>query len=83
MTNLGYVVQQLRRERVQTQKRIEQLDQALEALTGVNTVRGTRRRSGGVSNFRETENDVSCSTKRIAAAQRARWAKWKAAQQRK
>jgi uncharacterized coiled-coil DUF342 family protein len=33
MTSLATVVQQLRKERDQAQNRIEQLDQALEALT--------------------------------------------------
>ena len=35
MSNLVKVVQQLKMERNQAQKRIEQLDEALKALTGV------------------------------------------------
>ena len=78
-TSLGTVVQQLRKERDQAQKRIEQLDQALKALTGVgglNTTRGRRSRIN-VSGKRRTMS--AAARKRIAAAQRARWAKWKAA----
>ena len=62
--NLAGVVQQLRRERDQTAKTLEQLDAALAVLTGVSGKRtGTRRK-------------ISAAGKaRIAAAQRARWAK--------
>jgi hypothetical protein len=73
MSNLTNVVQQLRSEREQAQKRIEQLDEALKALTGVGSRRGTGTR----------RTMSAAARKRIAAAQRARWAKWKAAQKRK
>jgi len=80
MTNLATVVQQLRKERDQAQKRVEQLDHALEALTAVGG-RGTtsqRRNRANASAPRRTMS--AAARKRIAAAQRARWAKWKAAQ---
>jgi hypothetical protein len=84
MSNLAGVVQQLREERDQAQRRVEQLDAALKALSGVGTLRGTTKRherahaSGG-----KRRTMSAAARKRIAAAQRARWAKWKAAQGKK
>jgi hypothetical protein len=77
MTNLTTVVQQLRKERNQAQKTIQQLDEALRALTGV-------RGAGGATSFRvrasrKRKPMSAAARRRIAAAQRARWAKWKAA----
>jgi hypothetical protein len=64
MDNLAGVVQQLRRERDQCAKRLERLDAALTALSGVSGRRtGTRRRLS------------TAARARIAAAQRARWAR--------
>ena len=80
MSNLANVVQQLRKERDQTQKRIGQLDKALKALSGLGGVRGTAgiRGSPQVSGAKRRTMSAE-ARKRIAAAQRARWAKWKAA----
>jgi hypothetical protein len=62
--NLAGVVQQLRKERDQAAKTVEQLDAALAALTGVS---GKRT---------ETRRKISAAGRaRIAAAQRARWAR--------
>ena len=79
MSNLTKVVQRLKQERGQLQGRIEQLDEALKALTGLGGVRGNagRRRPAQASGKRRTMS--AAARKRIAAAQRARWAKWKAA----
>ena len=64
MANLAGVVQQLRKERDQAARTVEQLDVALAALTGVTGKgTGTRRRLSAAARAR------------IAAAQRARWAK--------
>jgi hypothetical protein len=64
MANLDGVVQQLRKERDQAARTVEQLDLALAALTGVSGKRtGTRRKMSAAGRAR------------IAAAQRARWAK--------
>ena len=64
MTNLGGVVQQLRKERDQAARTVEQLDAALAALTG-----DSRHKSS-------TRSPLSAAARaRIAAAQRARWAK--------
>lgn len=40
MANLADVVQQLRNERVQAQRRVEQLDEALKALSSLDGLRG-------------------------------------------
>ncbi len=79
MPKLTDVVQQLRGERYQAQRRVEQLDEALEALTQLG-LRGAagRRRSAPPSGKRRTMS--AAARKRIVAAQRARWAKWRAAQ---
>ena len=64
MANLAGVVEQLKRERIQAAKTVECLDAALAALTGVSG-NGTRSR-----------NRLSAAARaKIAAAQRARWAK--------
>ena len=79
MSNLTSVVQQLKKERDQLQGRIEQLDDALKALTGTGGV----RRQGFAQPSRKRRTMSVAARKRIASAQRARWAKWKAAQRRK
>jgi hypothetical protein len=63
--NLAGVVQQLRKERDQAARTVKQLDAALAALDGGSYGRrtGTRR------------NISAAGRARIAAAQRARWAK--------
>ncbi len=64
MTNLAGVVQQLRKERDQAARTLERLDAALAALNGAS---GQRTR---------TRSKMSAAGRaRIAAAQRARWAK--------
>lgn len=77
MSNLVKVVQQLRAERDQAQRRIEQLDAALKALTSVSGAvgRGATHRQQALGKRRTMS---VTARKRIAAAQRARWAKWKA-----
>jgi hypothetical protein len=80
MTSLTIVIQQLRKERDQAQKRVEQLDQALEALTSVGGLRASSGRRGRVNGSATGRTMSPAARRRIAAAQRARWAKWKAAQ---
>lgn len=81
MLNLRKVVQQLKNERARTQAKLDQLDTALKVLGEVGTtgsrIAGRRTTSG---NRRPMS---AAAKKRIAAAQRARWAKWKAAQKKK
>ena len=65
MSNLAGVVQQLKKERDQAAKTVQQLDAALSALNGASSA----RRTG-------THSPLSAAARaRIAAAQRARWAK--------
>ena len=65
MANLAGVVQQLRKERDQAARTVEQLDAALAALGG-SSYRMTTGRRRKIS---------AAGRARIAAAQRARWAK--------
>jgi len=77
MSNLTKVVMQMRQERDAARKRVEQLDQALAALGSLDGFRTRGRNSRKVGTERRTMS--AQARKRIAAAQRARWAKWKAA----
>ena len=81
MSNLARVVTQLRQQRDEAQKKVEQLDQALAALGSVDGLRSRGRSSQKVG--RKGRTMSTAARKRIAAAQRARWAKWKAAQKKK
>ena len=75
MINLSAVVADLRAERERAQKTVEQIDAALSALDGV-----SRKRSRFFGRkFTGRRSMSAAARKRIAAAQRARWAKWKAA----
>ena len=80
MSNLANVVQQLRKEKDQAQRKIEQIEEALKALSGFGDIRGTpggQARSQAARGKRRTMSPEA--RKRIAAAQRARWARWKSA----
>lgn len=84
MSNLAIVVRQLQKERDQAQRRIEQLDQALKALGGLGGLRGRAGRVGRAQTLGNKRRTMSVAArKRIATAQRARWAKWKAARRNK
>ena len=81
MSNLAHAVQQLKIERDQAQQRVKQLEQALKVLSGVGALRTTTRRNARAQASGAKRRTMSVTVrKRIAAAQRARWAKWKAAQ---
>jgi hypothetical protein len=81
MSNLVKVVAQLRKQRTEAQKQVEQLDQALAALGSIDGLRSRGRNPQKVG--RKGRTMSAAAKKRIAAAQRARWAKWKAAQKKK
>jgi hypothetical protein len=84
MANLDNVVQQLKKERDQAQRRIDQLDEALKALGGLGGARGRVGRVARAQMPGKRGRTMSAAArKRIAAAQRARWAKWKAARRTK
>jgi hypothetical protein len=77
---LTQVVQRLKQERSQLQGRMDQLDEALKALTGVGGIRGSSKRRGPAQAPGKRRTMSAAARKRIAAAQHARWAKWKEAQ---
>jgi hypothetical protein len=81
MLNLSKVVRQLRNEREQTQAKLDQLNTALKVLGEVGTAgsRAVGRRTA--SGKRKPMS--AAAKKKIAAAQRARWAKWRAPQKNK
>jgi hypothetical protein len=81
MSNLAKVVVQLRKQRAEAEKQVEQLDQALAALGSIDGFRSRGRNSRNVG--RKGRTMSAAARKRIAAAQRARWARWKAAQKKK
>ena len=84
MSNLAKVVQQLQKERDQARRTVEQLDEALRALDRLSGLRGRAGRIGRTQTLGKKRRTMSASArKRIAAAQRARWAKWKAARRNK
>jgi len=77
MLILTTAVQQLKQERARTQKEVEKLDAAIRVLSGLT---GTGRGLGrGRAVMGKRRSMSAAARKRIAAAQRARWAKWKAA----
>lgn len=78
MLNLTKAVRQLKQERDQARNKLEQLDEALKILTGL-----TGARQGFVRGRGKRRTMSAAARKRIAAAQRARWAKWKAAHPKK
>jgi hypothetical protein len=73
MSNLVKVVAQLRKQRDEAQRQVEQLDQALAALGSID---GLRSRGKNSRNLGRKGRTMSAAARRkIAAAQRARWAK--------
>jgi hypothetical protein len=81
MLNLANAVRQLKVERDQAQRKLEQLNAALKVLGSLG---GVSRGLGGGQTARKKRRPMSAAArKRIAAAQRARWAKWKAARRNK
>jgi hypothetical protein len=81
MLNLSRLVRQLKKEREQTRARLDQLDTALKVLGDVGTAPRRVGRGRTASANRRTMS--AAARKKIAAAQRARWAKWKAARKNK
>ena len=72
MADLTKALRQLREERSRTQKQLKRLDEAIVVLGKV--VSG----SGGQKNGRHGPRKLSVAARRrIAEAQKARWAKWK------
>ena len=75
MGNLDSALQQLRAERKQAQLQVEKLDQAISAIESLNEL-GTARQAN-----KPTRIISQASRRKMAQAQRARWAKAKVASQ--
>ena len=75
MSNLSAVIKQLRSERERTARELERLDNAIAALDHI----GTRAAMGRPApRGRRARRFSAAARARMAAAQRARWAKLKA-----
>jgi hypothetical protein len=75
MSELGAVLGQLKQERGRLVSELRQLDQAIRALSKV----GVPVRGHGAGGGRRTGRTMSAAArKRIAAAQKARWARFRA-----
>jgi hypothetical protein len=74
MANLTGVTRQLKKERVRVQGEMQQLNAALAALGGFGS---PDRKPKGTRAHTKRRPMSATARKRIAAAQRARWAKWK------
>ena len=75
MPNLGGIVRELKTQRDRAQREVEQLNAALRALGGLGNLDGRTTRVRGTG---KRKHMSASARKKIAAAQRARWAKWKA-----
>jgi len=78
MPPLDNILQQLRQERVSVQRQLNSLDQAIAALQGGGRRRG--RPAGTTTQtgrWRGPRRMSAAAREKIAAAQRARWAKVK------
>jgi hypothetical protein len=73
VADLSKAVRDLQRERSSLQAHLNALDNAISVLRGLSSSRGRRPR----------RKMSAAGRKRIAAAQRARWAKWKVAKKKR
>ena len=80
MPNLGGIVRELRTQRDRAQQEVERLNAALTALGKLGNGNG---RSNRVLAVRKRRPMSAAARKKIAAAQRVRWAKWKKKKQNK
>ncbi|HZR30003.1 MAG TPA: hypothetical protein VFA71_14595 [Terriglobales bacterium] len=74
MANLTGILQELETARGKLQKELSSIDSAIAALQGSNSRRGASANTTRPRRFMSV-----AARRRIAAAQRVRWAKWKAA----
>jgi len=74
MPNLSGIVRELKTQRDRAQREVEQLNAALTALGNLGNGNG---RSNRVLAVRKRKPMSAAARKKIAAAQRLRWAKWK------
>jgi hypothetical protein len=78
MARLSQILNQLQTERRQVQGELSRLNSAINALRGLNTSNHTGKTGNGSTRPRRTLSVAA--RKKIASAQRARWAAWKAKQ---
>jgi hypothetical protein len=78
MSRLTQVVSELQAQRKEVEKDLARLDAALRALTGSQERKGTSNNGLRVVGIRRKLS--AAARKRIAAAQKARWAKWRSKQ---
>lgn len=71
MVNIRIVVSQLQREQKRLNAELRNVEQAIQALESMNG-------GGRGKTLRRTRNMSAAGRRRIIAAQRARWAKWRA-----
>jgi len=78
MVNLQRMFKQLKQERKRAQKELETLDDAISAFGKVVGKAGRRAAAQTEKTVRRVRRRMSAAArKKIAAAQRLRWAKWK------
>jgi hypothetical protein len=75
MSSMNQVVQQLHAQRRRAEQELEKLNLAIRALTSIDGMAGLSKLT-----IRRKPRFSAAARARIAAAQRARWAKIKAAQ---
>lgn len=80
MPNLGGIVRELKTQRDRAQREVERLNAALTALGNLGAGNGRSKR--GLAASKRKPMSVAARRK-IAAAQRARWAKWKSARRKR
>jgi hypothetical protein len=78
MRSLSQIVGELEAKRDVVQRELNRLNTAIGALRGGNAMGGSTTTAGASPRLRRTLS--AAARKRIAAAQRARWAAWKAKQ---
>jgi len=78
MRSLSQIVIELEGQRDRAQRELNRLNTAIGALRGANTIDKSKTIRSGPSKARRTMS--ASARKKIAAAQRARWAAWKAKQ---
>jgi hypothetical protein len=78
MGNLSHIVSQLQAQRKQVHAELSRLDAAINALQGLNTRNGSG--AGPAISARPRRTMSVAARRRIAAAQKKRWALWKAKQ---
>ena len=78
MGNLSHIVSQLQAQRKQVHAELSRLDAAINALQGLNTRNGSGTSPAVSARPRRTMSVAA--RRRIAAAQKKRWAVWKAKQ---